>query len=79
MGSNKISICEKEKGLLTGEVKFIEYLGSEQFIYVDCGIDEKLIVVKTNPDYKIQLKKIVGLNILSKDLYFFLKNGEVLI
>ena len=76
---NKVSICEKEKGLLTGEVKLIEYLGSEQFIYVDCGIDEKFVVVKTNPDYKIQLKKIVGLNILSKDLYFFLKNGEVLI
>ena len=76
---NKVSICEKEKGLFTGEIKFIEYLGSEQFIYVDCGIDEKLVVVKTNPDYKIQFKKIVGLNILSKDLYFFLKNGEVLI
>ncbi len=76
---NKVSICKKEKGLLTGEVKFIEYLGSEQFIYVDCGIDEKLVVVKTNPDYKVQLNKIVGLNILSKDLYFYLKNGEVLI
>ena len=74
---NKVIICEKEKGLFTGEVKFIEYLGSEQFIYIDCGIDEKLVVVKTNPDYKIPLKKIVGLNILSKDLYFFLENGEV--
>ena len=76
---NKVSICEKENGLLTGEVKFIEYLGSEQFIYVDCGIGENLVVVKTNPDYKIPLKKIVGLKMLSKDLYFFLKNGEVLI
>ena len=75
---NKVIICEKEKGLFTGEIKFIEYLGSEQFVYVDCGIDEKLVVVKTNPDYKIPLRKIVGLNILSKDLYFFLKNGEVL-
>ena len=76
---NKVSICEKENGLLTGEVKFIEYLGSEQFIYIDCGIDDKLVVVKTNPDYKIPLRKIVGLKMLSKDLYFFLKNGEVLI
>ena len=76
---NKVSICEKEKGLFTGEIKFSEYLGSEQFIYVDCGIDEKLVVVKTAPDYKIPQRKIVGLNILSKDLYFFLKNGEVFI
>ena len=76
---NKVSICEKEKGLLTGEVKFIEYLGSEQFIYVDCGIGENLVVVKTYPDYKIPLRKIVGLKMLSKDLYLFLKNGEVLI
>ena len=76
---NKISICEKEKGLLNGEIKFIEYLGTEQFIYVDCGIDESLIVVKTNPDYKIPIKRIIGLKMLSKDLYFFSKNGEVLI
>ena len=76
---NKVSICEKENGLLTGEVKFIEYLGSEQFIYVDCGINEKLVVVKTNPDYKIPLRKIVGLKMLFKDLYFFSKNGEVII
>ncbi len=76
---NKVKICEKEKGLLTGEIKFIEYLGSEQFIYVDCGIDEKLIVVKTNPDYKIPIRKIIGLKMLSRDLYFFSKNGEVLI
>ena len=76
---NKISICEKEKGLLNGEIKFIEYLGTEQFIYVDCGTDESLIVVKTNPDYKIPIKRIIGLKMLSKDLYFFSKNGEVLI
>ena len=76
---NKISICEKEKGLLNGEIKFIEYLGTEQFIYVDCGIDESLIVVKTNPDYKIPIRRIIGLKMLSKDLYFFSKNGEVLI
>ena len=75
---NKVIICEKEKGLFTGEIKFIEYLGSEQFIYVDCGIDEKLVVVKTTPDYKISIKVIIGLKILSKDLYFFAKNGEVL-
>ena len=76
---NKISICEKEKGLLNGEIKFIEYLGTEQFIYVDCGIDESLIVVKTNPDYKTPIRRIIGLKMLSKDLYFFSKNGEVLI
>ena len=76
---NKVSICEKEKGLLNGEIKFIEYLGTEQFIYVDCGIDESLIVVKTNPDYKTPIRRIIGLKMLSKDLYFFSKNGEVLI
>ncbi len=76
---DKVTICEKEKGLLTGEIRFIEYLGSEQFIYVDCGVGEKLIVVKTDPDYKIPLKKIIGLKMLSKDLYFFSKNDDVLI
>ena len=75
---DKVSICDKKKGSLSGEIKFIEYLGAEQFIYVDCGINEKLIVVKTTPDYKTSIKAIIGLKILSKDLYFFAKNGEVL-
>ena len=75
---DKVSICDKKKGSLSGEIKFIEYLGAEQFIYVDCGINEKLIVIKTTPDYKTSIKAIIGLKILSKDLYFFSKNGEVL-
>ena len=75
---DKVSICDKEKGSLSGEIKFIEYLGAEQFLHVDCGINEKLIVVKTNPNYKTSIKEIIGLRILSKDLYFFSENGEVL-
>ena len=75
---DKVSICEKNKGLLTGEIKFVEYLGSEQFIYVDCGINEKLIVVKTDPNYSIPHKKIIGLKILSKDLYFFQRGNDII-
>ncbi len=76
---DKVNICDAHMGLLIGEIKFVEYLGSEQFIYVDCGINEKLIVVKTDPDYEAILKKKIGLKILTKDIHFFSENGNILI
>ena len=77
--ADRVKMCEKQKGSLTGYIKFVEYLGSEQYIYVDCGINESLIVLKEEPDYKIpSLKKEIGLKILTKDLYLFDKNGNVL-
>ena len=72
----KISICDPKIGSLSGQIKFFEYLGSEQFIYVDIGIDENLVVVKDNPEVNVKLNKKVGLKILNKDLHFFSKNGD---
>ena len=71
----KILICDPKKASLIGYPKFSEYLGSEQFIYIDVGVNENLIVVKEKPDLKIPLDIEVGLKISSKDLHFFSKNG----
>ena len=76
---NKVIICEKEKGLFTGEVKFTEYLGSEQFIYVDCGINNKLIIIKIDPNIKVVLNEKIGLKFNSKYVHFFSKDGLRLI
>ena len=72
---NRQEILDK---LALGNGQFLFAPSAESFSTND-GIDEKLVVVKTNPDYKIPLRKIVGLNILSKDLYLFLKNGDIFI
>ena len=72
----KILICEPKKASLVGHTKFSEYLGSEQFIYIDVGLNENLIVVKEKPDLKIPLNIKVGLKIANKDLHFFSKNGS---
>ena len=36
---DNIEICKSEKNILSGQIKFCEYLGSEQYVYVDCGIN----------------------------------------
>ena len=36
---DNIEICKSEKNILSGHIKFCEYLGSEQYVYVDCGIN----------------------------------------
>ena len=71
----KILICDNGKSSFTGYTRFSEYLGSEQFIYIDVGIKENFVVVKEKPDFKIPLNKKVGLKVLNKDLHFFSKNG----
>ena len=52
----------------------IEYLGSEQFIYVDVGVNENFVIVKEKPDLKVPLNKKLGLKISQKDIHFFSKN-----
>ena len=68
---DSIYICKPEKTILNGIIKFCEYLGSEQYIYIDCGIKNKLIVVKLDPNTKIVLNEKIGLRFISKYLHFF--------
>ena len=50
-------------------------MGSEQFLYIDCGLKDKLVVVRTSPDTKIAIDEKVGLSIADKDLHFFASDG----
>ncbi len=76
---DNIEICKSEKNILSGHVKFCEYLGSEQYVYVDCGINNKLIIVKIDPDIKVVLNEKIGLKFISKYVHFFCKDGLRLI
>ena len=64
---------------MSGQIKFCEYLGSEQYVYVDCGINNKLIIVKIDPNIKVVLNEKIGLKFISKYVHFFSKDGLRLI
>ncbi len=72
---DNIEICKSEKNILSGHIKFCEYLGSEQYVYVDCGIKDKLIIVKIDPNFKVILNEKIGLKFISKYVHFFSKDG----
>ena len=76
---DNIEICKFEKNILSGHIKFYEYLGSEQYVYVDCGINDKLIIVKLDPNFKVVLNEKIGLKFISKYVHFFSKEGLRLI
>ena len=76
---DNIEICKSEKNILNGHIKFCEYLGSEQYVYVDCEINNKLIIVKIDPNIKIVLNEKIGLKFISKYVHFFSKDGVRLI
>ena len=59
---------------LSGEVAVCEYLGSEQFAYIDCGFD-KMVTVKVAPDRDLQLGSEVGLLLDEEQLYRFGADG----
>ena len=76
---DNIEICKSQKNILSGHIKFCEYLGSEQYVYVDCEINNKLIIVKIDPNIKIVLNEKIGLKFISKYVHFFSKDGVRLI
>jgi len=76
---DNIEICKSEKNILSGHIKFCEYLGSEQYVYVDSEINNKLIIVKIDPNIKVVLNEKIGLKFISKYVHFFSKDGLRLI
>jgi len=72
--ADSIEICKPVKNILKGKIKFREYLGSEQYIYIDCELENKLIVVKLDPNTKILLNEKIGIKFISKNLHFFTEN-----
>ena len=72
--ADSIEICKPVKNILNGKIKFREYLGSEQYIYIDCELENKLIVVKLDPNTKIVLNDKIGIKFISKNLHFFTEN-----
>ena len=68
-----IQVCDKAGASLCGTVAVVEYLGSEQFAYVDCGLDE-MITVSADPSSEIVLGAEVGISLDPNQIHFFDRN-----
>ena len=63
------------KGKIRGKLVASEYLGSDQFAYIDCGF-EQLVTVRVNPNEELKLYHKVGLNFDPLVSHFFDLNGN---
>ena len=69
-----VIVGDLKSGHLSGKVAVCEYLGSEQFAYIDCGFDE-MVTVRVAPDRDLQLGSEVSLLLDEEQLYRFGANG----
>ena len=60
--------------MLVGKIMVTEYLGSEQYVYVDCGFED-VITVKIDPARKCDVGGDVGL-VLAQDTLHMFDEGE---
>ena len=73
--SEAISFAELKKADITGKLVLCEYLGSEQFAYVDCG-NGILIIVRFDPTREMEIGSEVGLSFNLSSLHFFADDGK---
>ncbi len=70
-----IALCPEDKGHISGKVVLNEYLGSEQFVYIDCGFDD-MVTARVKPDAEFQIGRLIGLSFDSEKIYMFDRNGD---
>ena len=69
-----VTLCDPKQGMLAGTVMVTEYLGSEQYAYVDCGFED-VITVRIDPAEDCEIGSDVGLMLARKSLHMF-NQGE---
>ena len=70
-----ITLCKPEKTNLSGEILVAEYLGSDQFVYIDCGF-ENMLTVRVDPSKDWKVNRKVGLNFNKQALHLFNSTGD---
>ncbi len=63
------------RAMMTGRLSVCEYLGSEQFAYVDCGFEE-MITVRVDPVVELVTGTMVGLHLDPDGLHYFDRAGS---
>ena len=69
-----ISVTDMNNADLFGKLVLCEYLGSEQFAYVDCG-NGILVTVRIEPTIEIKIGSKIGLNLNPSLVHFFAESG----
>ena len=69
-----IALCAEDAGHISGQITVCEYLGSEQFVYIDCGLGD-MVTVRVNPDSELQVGSTTGLSFDIEKLYVFDGDG----
>ena len=69
-----IALCAEDAGHISGTITVCEYLGSEQFAYIDCGFGH-MVTVRVNPDSELQIGSTTGLSFDNEKLYVFDGDG----
>ena len=69
-----VTLCNPKQGMLAGTVMVTEYLGSEQYVYVDCGFED-VITVRIDPAGDCEVGRDVGL-MLAQDALHLFNEGE---
>ena len=69
-----IALCAEDAGHISGTITVCEYLGSEQFAYIDCGFGH-MVTVRVNPDSELQVGSTTGLSFDNDKLYVFDGDG----
>ena len=65
-----ITLCDPQTATLDGTVMVTEYLGSEQYVYVDCGFDD-VITVRVDPAEDHRVGSDVGLRLAEESVHLF--------
>jgi len=64
-----------DKAAMTGTLVACEYLGAEQFAYIDCGFDD-VITVRVDPELQMEAGVRIGIDLHPDHLHFFDKDGK---
>ena len=70
-----MSLCDAEQAAITGTLVVCEYLGAEQFAYVDCGFDD-VMTVRVDPEMQLGTGGKVGIDLQADRLHFFDQDGN---
>ena len=63
-----IALCDEGAGHIIGTVAVCEYLGSEQFAYIDCGFNN-MVTARVRPDAELKVGSVTGLYFDNEKLY----------
>lgn len=70
-----ISVGTAEEGTISGTIEVCEYLGSEQFAFIDCGYED-FVTVRVDPNLEFETRSRVGLSFDADRIHLFDRSGD---